>query len=60
LLLKRGDDMTILTLVTFICAFPMQRAFVKVLIFHYGFRLERGLLLRISRSVVNLLYLAFV
>ena len=38
----------------------MQRAFVKVLIFHYGFCLERGLLLRISRSVVNLLYLAFL
>jgi hypothetical protein len=46
--------------VTFICAFPMQRAFVNVIIFHYGFCPERGLLLRISRSVVNLLYLAFV
>ena len=52
--------MTILTPVTFICAFPMQRAFVKVLIFLYGFCLERSLLLRISWSVVNLLYLAFV
>jgi len=38
----------------------MQKAFVKVIIFHYGFCLERGLLLLISRSVVNLLYLAFV
>ena len=43
-----------------ICAFPMQRAFVKVIIFLYGFCLERSPLLRISRSVVNLLYLAFV
>jgi hypothetical protein len=41
--------------------FPMQRAkVVKVIIFSYGFCLERGLLLRIYRSVVNLLYLAFV
>jgi hypothetical protein len=52
--------MTILTPVTFICAFPMQRAFVKVIVFLYGFCLERSLLLRISRSVVNLLSLAFV
>ena len=44
LLLKRGDDMTILTPVTFICAFPMQRGFVKVIIFLYGFCLERSLL----------------
>ena len=37
----------------------MQRAkVVKVIIFIYGVCLERGLLLRIYRSVVNLLYLA--
>ena len=45
---------------TFICAFRMQNTFVKVIIFHYGFCLEMGLFLRISRSFVNLLYLAFV
>ena len=51
---KKGGWYDYFNPVTFICAFPMQRAFVKVLIFHYG----RGLLLRISRSVVKLLYLA--
>ena len=57
---KKGGWYDYFNPVTFIYAFPMQRAFVKVIIFHYGFCLERGLLLRISRSVVNLLYLAFV
>jgi hypothetical protein len=57
---KKGGWYDYFNPVTFICAFPMQRAFVKVIIFNYGFCLERGLLLRISRSGVNLLYLAFV
>jgi hypothetical protein len=57
---KKGGCYDYFNLVKFICAFPMQRAFVKVLIFQYGFCLERGLLLRISRSVVNLICLVFV
>jgi hypothetical protein len=42
---KKGGWYDYFNLVTFICAFPMQRALVKVLIFLYGFCLERGLLL---------------
>jgi hypothetical protein len=34
---KKGEWYDYFNPVTFICAFPMQRAFVKVLIFHYGF-----------------------
>ena len=48
---KKGGCYDYFNPVPFICAFPMQRAFVKVIIFHYGFCLERGLLPHISRSV---------
>jgi hypothetical protein len=48
---KKGGCYDYFNPVTFICAFPMQRAFVKVIIFHHGFCLERGLLPHISRSV---------